>query len=362
MKYSIFYNFFPVPKIIDMEGVGVDITDNAVRFMRLVPHEGGFIPKEFGEYPLPTGAFSQGKILNAGPIQEVLSKIKKEYGVKFAHTSLPETQTYLVEMSIASVKKSELRESIELQIEEYIPLKVTEAVFDYHVLDSSKKEQGKTTVVVSVAPRDVVNSYMELFNSAEIPLFSLETEAQAIARVVVSKLEPETVMVVHLGISKTGVFIVQQGLVRLVSDIEIGRNDVVSALEKGLNISKEQVIQLMSDKFVSKEIHQEKILEILSPIFAELSDEAGKHLLYWQSRKEKSPTTKEKVHKIVITGPGADVLGLAGYLSTNLRLQTELADVWQNVISFEHYIPQISFEDSLKYTTAIGLAMSFKDR
>jgi hypothetical protein len=38
-------------------------------------------------------------------------------------------------------------------------------------------------------------------------------------------------------------------------------------------------------------------------------------------------------------------------------IRTEVADVWQNVFSFDDYIPPINKTDSLDFVVAIGLAI-----
>jgi hypothetical protein len=45
-------------------------------------------------------------------------------------------------------------------------------------------------------------------------------------------------------------------------------------------------------------------------------------------------------------------------LTANLKVPVEIANVWTNIISsFDDKIPSISFNESLKYATAIGLAL-----
>jgi hypothetical protein len=40
-----------------------------------------------------------------------------------------------------------------------------------------------------------------------------------------------------------------------------------------------------------------------------------------------------------------------------MRTPVHLADVWQNAFSFDSYIPEISYKQSLRFATVAGLAL-----
>jgi len=314
-----------------MSGMGVDITETAVRFAKLRVAGGECRLEDHGEYPLSPGSFSEGKIVDLEALRTVLSRLKTDHHASFVYASLPEPQAYLVEMEVASVKKSQLRESIELQIEEYIPLSVTEAVFDYNIIEDQKGNKEKTKVLVSVAPKDLVSSYSEVFTKAGLQLISFETDAQALARAVVPLENEDTFMIVHFGPEKTGIYITRSGLVQFSSDIDVGAKELVGS------------------------IHGED-----QNICTKLKDEIDKHFAYWNMHKSKTEEVHDSISKILLCGENAGEEGLQAFLSKGLRAQVEVANVWTNILSFDRDIPQMNFQESLKYATAIGLAINAK--
>ena len=64
------------------------------------------------------------------------------------------------------------------------------------------------------------------------------------------------------------------------------------------------------------------------------------------------------IKKIIISGKDAATPGLKEYLADAVGCRVDLANVWTNVFDFEHQIPKMSFEESLDYAPAIGLALS----
>ena len=63
------------------------------------------------------------------------------------------------------------------------------------------------------------------------------------------------------------------------------------------------------------------------------------------------------VGRVLLVGGSANLKGLPDYVAGRVQAQTERGDVWQNVASFDDYIPPIDRQHSLQYATAIGLAL-----
>lgn len=353
----MFFKNFPVPRSMNIyDGVGVDLSEVSLRFVRLVPKDGGFELRDFGEYFLPEGVISLGKIQKPDILKDILIRFKKEHNINFVRVSLPESVAYLAEMDIPSVKNSELYESIELQLEEYIPMKAADAAFDYRIIETEKNKPGMISLLVSAVSKNTASSYSDVFNSAGISLLSLEPDSNALMRAVIPKGSPETSMILDLGRVKTGVYIVSRGATFFVSDIDIGENDLPSAFMKGLNVSADEAKQMLG-KLHSNEKLSAEAVKIVSSFFGEIKEGVDKHLTYWDSTKDKNGAKREHISRIVLCGSGAALLGLPEYLLGSLHVAVDVANVWSNIFSFDKDIPKIPFRDSLLYSTAIGLAL-----
>lgn len=362
-KRSLFYKFFPVPEYMEMHGVGIDLSEISLRFAELVPRGRELDLGNYGEYPIPPGTISLGRIQNADSLRELLRKVKKEHHMKFVHMSLPESYVYHVEIEIAKVKKKELRESIELQLEEYVPLKVSEVFFDYDIAETSKQKPGVLVAVVSVVPKEIVLSYAEVFASAGLTLLSVEVDANAVARAVIPERDPGTFMIIDMGRVKTGVYVVHGGFVRFASDIEIGGRSLVAAIAKNLSVSLEEA-QAVKEKCYSEKVSEdplpEEVKKALGGVFSDLVEEINKHYLYWHTHKDKNGAPREKIEKIILAGTESLLFGFQDYLSNGLRTPVDMANTWTNVFSFDDHIPKMGYHESLRFCTAIGLALASK--
>lgn len=356
---SLFYKFFPVPRYMEMGAMGFDLSEVSLRFAKLLFR--GYEPEliDYGEYLVPPGAISLGRVQNADSLRELLRKVKDEHDVKFVHISLPESHVYHVEMDIRAVQKKELRESIELQLEEYVPLKVSEVFFDYDVIEAAKQKHGFLAVAVSVVPKEVVVPYMEVFASAGLTLISVDVDANAVARAVIPKGDPGTFMIIDMGRVKTGVYVVSRGFVRFASDIEMGGKSLVSTIEKNVGCSTEDA-RALKEKCYGEDPITEEVRKSLVAVFSDLVEEINKHFVYWHTHKDKNGVEREKIEKIVLVGTESMLFGFQDYLSGGLHAPVDMANVWTNVFSFDKHIPKIGFHDSLRFTTAIGLALASK--
>lgn len=358
MKQNLFSKFFPTPNFLRMSSVGLDISDKAVRFVGFRQEKDGFRVDRFAEKKLDRGVVSSGKIKDQNKMKEALTALKNEHNLGFIRASLPEEEAYLFSMNLPKVSKSELPESILLQMEEYVPIKTIDAVFDYEIISQSINGYE---LEVSVIPRAVVESYTAIFRESGLVPISFEIEAQAIARAAVKKGDPGTYMIIDIGQAQTGISIISAGTVIFTSTLEIGGILITESIAKNFSISFAEAEKMKKERGLVKNRGRKKggkdiFSAVLSTIVL-LRDEIDKHYIYWHTHKEAESGGVRKIEKLILCGGEANLKGLSDYLARSMRVKVELADVWINVPKSRNYVPEIIFGESLTYATAIGLAL-----
>ncbi|MFH1030596.1 MAG: pilus assembly protein PilM [bacterium] len=92
----------------------------------------------------------------------------------------------------------------------------------------------------------------------------------------------------------------------------------------------------------------------------DLIEQIKKYLNYYQTHsfhEHLSPESKE-IKKILLSGGGANLKGLASFLSSELRIPVDLANPWANILpKGKKEVPDLPFENSLSFATALGLAL-----
>lgn len=358
LRKNHFFDFFPPPAFLSMPAVGLDISDRSVRFVEILRKRGQFIVGRYGEEKIPEGVIFGGVIQKSEELKKVLQQIQKKYKLSFVRVSLPEQKGYLIKMQVPRMRKNELRESIQLQLENYVPIKPENAIFDYTLVDHEDAKRRKNDDVgVAVMPKDVVFEYSNIFKGTNLTPLSFELEAHAVARAVIPKGDRGTYFIVDIGATRTGFSIVSEGIVRFTSTADVGGDLLTESVMKTYNLTKEKAQEKKEKEGLTKGEERKNMYSILIPIASILREEISKQLIYWNTQRVAGEFEGEKIDNIILCGGEANVPGLKNYLSASLKTPIRLANPWVNITSFDDYIPKIPYNHSLRYVTALGLSL-----
>jgi len=354
MKQKTFYKFFPPPKFLEMPAIGLDISDESIHFLELSAGKGGFVVKNFGEKKIPKEIIKSGEIKDTEKLSKILSAIASKFSSNFVNVSLPEQRAYLLKLRIPKIKRSEIRNSLELQLEDNVPIPASEAVFDYDIIEEREKD---IEVALAVFPSNTIGNYITALKNSRLVPISFEIESQAIARSVIPHGDRGTFMVVDFGKIKTGISVVSEEIVRFTSTIDIGGFILDKSIEKLMSVSLEKAEEIKKEKGIIKDEENGELFLTMMSFVGVLKEEINKHYIYWHTHKDQYGSKRPKIEKIILCGGDANLIGLPEYLSSGLHVPVEIANVMVNVNSFERYIPPVDFNKSLCYATSIGLAL-----
>lgn len=339
-----------------MSAAGLDISDQAIRFMEFSKSGKGLTPIIFGEEKIPQGVIVSGEIIKKDELVKILSSLRQKHRLNFVKVSLPEEKAYFFKTEIPRVENGEIRQSIEFRLEENVPIRVGEALFDYSVIRDHEKSDH-LDVIVSVVPKQVAESYADALEKSGLTAVSFEVESKAIARSAVKKESMGSVMIINIRDRVTVVTLVRDGTVRFTSAFVAGGNLITEALQKNLSVSFEGAEKIKNEKLYGENKESIAIFFSLIGVISVIKDEIGKFYAYWLAKNDSSGESGGKINKIILCGKTAAIVGLKEYLSQSLKIEVETADVWANAFLLNDRLPEINYLDSLNFAVAIGLAM-----
>ena len=287
-------------------------------------------------------------------MEEVLSTLRKEQGIKSVHVSLPEEQIYLFKLRLDKVGLESIRESIELSIDEHIPIPAKDAIFDYGLIDENEKNIQLQVVAI---PKNVIENYLTVFRNSSISVQSFELEAQAIARAIIKKDDLETYMIVDFGEKRTGISILSRGIIMFTSTLDVGGVLLTNAIKKNFNITTEEAIKMKKEYGLQRNVGNKEIFSVLLNSVSVLRDEISKHFLYWHTHKDEEGKDNPLIKKIFLCGGDSNLVGLSEYFAVSMKTQVEMANVWTNIVDTEEDVPDINFKRALSFAAALGLAL-----
>ncbi len=352
--------WFPEPRFLLPHAAGIDVSDASIKWMTLEPGAHGKRVSGYGTEPLPQGAVVEGAIKDENALIEALGRVRTALGgAHAAHAALPEEAAYVFSMHVPEKKeRGQILSMIEFEMEGRVPLQPNTAVYDFDIIAEHEEGNGAEIGVV-VFPKALAESYANAFDAAGIDLLSLEIEAHSIARAVSHRSVDEPVTLsIDFGRTRTGFAVLKRGIPIFTSTVGIGGETMTRALMEKLSLSAEDAEAFKNEQgLVAEGGVRNPGVEVIAGTVAALADEITKHYRYWDTRRDDKGERMTPVGRTLIMGGSANLKGLADYIAGRIQAPVERPNVWQNVCSFDEYIPPIDRHTSLQFATAIGLAL-----
>lgn len=345
---------FPVPRYLKMPAVGIDLSHRNIRVIQINSGKHGLKLGKYAKKAIPDGSFYSDEPHANQDLKKVLKEVKKELGIQFVNSALPEDKSFLFKVSLPKMPENEIRGVLELQLEEHVPLSGAEAVFDYSLIRKKNQDSDQMEAVVCAFPRPVIESFIELYRSAGLTPISFHIGVEAVARALIKPKDLGTYMIVNFGTAHTGIGIITDGFVQFTSMLNFGGQALTTAIEKQFSLNTADAEKVKQGKQILKNKQSmELFFSLMNPISA-LKDEINRLLLYWKNYRGQ---TEKTIEKIILCGSDSTLPGIDEYLGISLKMPVEVGNVWTNVIDINKELPPLHRTESLSYAGAIGLAI-----
>lgn len=359
MKQDLLLKLFPVPKYLARPAVGCDISDRSIKFIELLKEEETFSLGRFGEVEIPVGVIENGELKDSKQFTAILQELKNKFGLSDVFISLPDDKAFTINLVLPPMKLSDIRGSIELQLEEHIPLPVADVVFDYDLV-APFKDGTKIEVGVFVLPRLMVEAYLTVFAQVGLSILAIETQSEALARALVPAGCPQTVAIVDIGRNHTATFLLKNGVVTAAAAVAVGGEAITKSLEKNLNIDFTQAEKLKNDKGLSRATSNQATFFATVTVVSAIKDEIERRINFWLEYKDEGElavASPKKLDQLILCGGQAILPGFVEYLEIYLQRPVALGNPWLKVFASGQVVSQLKFSEALRFSTAIGLSL-----
>lgn len=345
---------------------GLDISDLSLKIIKLKKSGKFFDLASFGETEIKPGIIEGGEIKNeaelARIIKEALKKVKGEkLETNYVVASLPEEKAFLEVIQMPLMTVQELAKAIYFEAENYIPLPIEKVYLDAQTVLPLKNHLKHMDVLLAALPKKTIDSYIASLQEAGLKPLALEIESQAISRAVVpGGLSPFPLLLIDLGANRSSFIVFAGSYLRFTTSLPISAKQFTEAIAKNLKIDLNKAEKLKIKYGIEDSNEGKKNLKAIAPLLADFQEQISKYLDYYQSHSghEHLPQNIQGVRKIILCGGGTNLKGLADFLSLGLKIPVELGNPWINILSHPlKKIPALSYEESLRYATALGLAL-----
>jgi type IV pilus assembly protein PilM len=288
----------------------------------------------FGIAATPIGSIMEGVINNAEAIGEAIRQIVKYYNIreKKVVCSLPGRAAVIRQVTLpAGLSDKELKVAAIGEVERFLPFPLDEMEYDYEILGELRQGEVKQTSVLFVAAhREAVQRRMEAARVGGLDSVEVDVDPFVLLRSVVESglfedqdTFTQTFLLIDMGAASTSVSIIKNGVLRFTRIFGIGGDTLTHAIESGLGcqfleaekIKREKAVAFIDEERGDIDRETREIHEMILSHLEALSLEIRRSLAYYTSKYR-----GEEVTKIVLTGGGSMLRGVARYFDEDLGI------------------------------------------
>lgn len=360
--------------------LGIDLGAGNIKMVELRNEQGRPRLVTYGMYEVPQAQvidndWSKRRAEAAAALKELLAQSKAKS--RLVVSALPTFAVFSSLISIPPVSAKDLPNAIRLEAKKVVPRPIEEMILDWKEVgaagdtkakpnaseDDADADLGRITtskapqqkkILITAAPKEVVDEYVAIFKEANLRLVGLETEALALSRSLIGR-DPSVIMVVDMGAKTTNLSIIEQGIPLVNRAVNFGGAMVTEQISKRTGLQGLQAEQWKRDMGMLMNRSQ------ISPAVRDILDDVLHEIeyLFQLYRRQFSPGSGQSstaIEKVILAGGTCFVPGIAQYLAERLNVPVHIGDPWARIVYPEDIAPLL-VEIGPSMAVSVGLAM-----
>ncbi|WP_432564868.1 type IV pilus assembly protein PilM [Kineococcus sp. SYSU DK003] len=312
--------------------IGLDIGTSGVRAAEVSYGRGGMTLEKFGQVALPEGAVRDGEVVDREAVVSQLKALWKGSGFAGKKVALGVANQRVVvrQIDLPWMPLAELKASLPLQVQDYLPMPVDECVIDFHPTEELQDADGRRLRGLLVAAsREMVVNNVAAVEAAGLRVTSVDLTSFAVLRSVGKPHgEAATEALVDIGARVSNLVIHSAGQPRFVRVLLSGGQDVTDAIAERLGLPSplaEAVKRGAVDDLTPNDLSLvQSAVDLMLEVFV---DDIRSSLDYYAASNAGFP-----IERIVISGGGSLLAGVRERLESVTRKPV----VWANPIEGLH--------------------------
>ncbi|MBQ3432868.1 type IV pilus assembly protein PilM [Candidatus Saccharibacteria bacterium] len=345
-----------------LHGVGdffaLDIGTNALRLVQLTGDaKHGWALARYAYVPVDTKTIQDNSEAGRRRMGEVILGAVKQAGIKTKNVAigLPAGKTFTAIIEVPNASPKQLKNTIKYEVDQYIPMSVDEAEFDYTILGVSPNDPSKAEVLLSSTAKDYAENTMEMIERLGLNVIAQEPEPIAMARALVPVGSKDARMMIDLGEKSTDIVVMYQGVPRLVRSVPGGLSILVKSVAQTLSVREDQARRFILKFGLAQDKLEGQVFKSMEGNLEMFASELSKSVRFFQSKYANVP-----VIGIVLSGFAGVIPFIAEYMEAKTGIQTVQGNPWQ-LVQVTPEQQQALMDVASEFSVAIGLAERSND-
>lgn len=345
-----------------LHGVGeffaLDIGTNALRLVQLTGDmQHGFALSKYAYVPVQPTMMQDTSPLGKRKIREAILGAIRQAGIKTKNVAIgmPAGKTYTAIVEVPNASEKQLRNTIKYEVDQYIPMSVDEAEYDYTLLGVSPNDSTKAEILISSTSKTYAEDLLELIEGMGLNVIAQEPEPIAMARALLPVGSKEARMMIDLGEKSADIVVMYQGVPRLVRSIPGGLQVLVKAVTEMLNVREDQARRFILKYGLAQDKLDGQVFNAMESELENFATELSNSVRFFQSKYANVP-----VIGIVLSGFAGMIPFIAEYMEAKTGIQTVQGNPWQ-LVQVTPEQQQALQNVASEFSVAIGLAERSND-
>ena len=244
--------------------------------------------------------------------------------------SLPEKKCFIKSIQIEKGPNS-IDDLIGSEIEKYFPFSKDDIYYDWEIFNEYSDYYD---VLVSAAPKYIVDSYIENASKAGLSVVAIEPESVAICRALTKKAEKKsknneapTFAIIDIGAVETFMVISSNSSIIMSMGIDVSGQEITEKIATTLQINESQAEKAKIICGLDKTKAEGIIYEILQEMIERMNSKIQSIINFYKDNYPDFPD----IEFVSISGGGSDVNSLHEAIAERLKLEIKDADVFTNI-------------------------------
>jgi type IV pilus assembly protein PilM len=335
---------------------GLDIGASSLKVMQIddsslaagKPSIVGYGTSRFDRSAIQNGELVQPELVAKAMLELFKGGLIGDITTRRVAMAIPAYRTFTRAISLPVLKQKELADAVQLEAEQYIPMPLDELYLDYSVIRSDKES---TEVFAVAVPRKIVDSYLELAKLTGLEAVLIETTLGGCSRLFAQdKQSAGASVIIDFGSQSSDISIFDKSIL-VTGTVQGGGAVFTNSIKSQLGVTQAEANIIKNKYGLGMSKKQKEIQGALKPTLDQIVKEIRRMIRYYDERYG----ADKPVSQVITLGGGANMPGLAEYMTEVLRLPVRHVEPWQYMGHKKLQLP--SNADKPMYATAAGLAL-----
>ncbi len=270
--------------------------------------------------PTPAGVMNDGVLRVTPEYVEELRKALADSKMKAKQVVFTITSGRINsrEVMIPMVKDNRIADVVAANASEYFPVDLSQFELAHNILGvvGEKKGQQQYKLLVMAAPKALLQDYYELAKELKLELAAIDYAGNSVFQVAKDKVSKGTSLVVKIDEHSTLVLAIQNSVLTFTRYLPYGVDEAIQTIVDSSRWARtDTVVDAMDAMALNDCTGFPEIVEALTP----LTNNISRVVDYYTAHNTDAP-----VEKIYITGVGADIKGMPGFMEKEISFPIEV--------------------------------------